>query len=54
MGYDKVFEVEDKLGLENQYLGRGGGMVGWVGAVREAPPAGEEPACPYRSHNASR
>jgi hypothetical protein len=28
-GYDRVFEVEDKPGRENQYLGRGGGMVGW-------------------------
>lgn len=28
-GYDKVFEVEDKPGLENKYLGRNGGMVGW-------------------------
>jgi hypothetical protein len=28
-GYDKVFEVEDKPGRENEYLGRGGSMVGW-------------------------
>jgi ADP-ribosylglycohydrolase len=28
-GYAKVYPVEDKPGLENEYLGRGGGLIRW-------------------------